>query len=143
MLYKPWRNLRDIAPGNSTFETTLNDFVLVNPFLTNVMENVDYFHKCLENAKKKPPGWIPVNEANLTLQQLIPSTEGVDHDDIEWIRLLSQRWILNGPAFYMWIKMNGILQMEQWMTHTQLVVLDLLGPMQSFNHHLVSHAKKR
>ncbi|SJL10774.1 uncharacterized protein ARMOST_14168 [Armillaria ostoyae] len=77
-------DLHNLAPGNSTFETVLNDFVLVNPFLMDVMENVDYFHKCLENAKKKPPGWIPVNEADLALQQSIPSMEGVDHDDIEW-----------------------------------------------------------
>ncbi|PBK71406.1 hypothetical protein ARMSODRAFT_853057, partial [Armillaria solidipes] len=51
MLFKPWRLLQDLLVRNHTFQTALNDFVSANPFLVDMMENVDYFHKCLNNTK--------------------------------------------------------------------------------------------
>ncbi len=47
------------------------------------MENVNYYHECLDNAKKKPPAWVPVNDTDLTLQQSITGWENIDPENIE------------------------------------------------------------
>lgn len=83
MLFKLWQVLHDLLLRHCTFETVLNDFVLVNTFLVDVMENINYYHKCLDNTKKKPPTWVPVNDADLMLQQSITGWENIDPENIE------------------------------------------------------------
>ncbi len=84
VFFKPWHLLSDILEPNQVFEQTLDDFVLANPFLVSIMENIDYYHDCLENAKNKPPPWATVTEADLALQKSGCDPQACNDEELEW-----------------------------------------------------------
>ncbi len=51
-LFQPWRQLVDITAAGSNFQSRLDSFVLVNPFVIDIMDNIDYFHKCLGQCEE-------------------------------------------------------------------------------------------
>lgn len=83
-LFQPWRQLADIAGAGSKFQSRLDSFVLVNPFVIDIMDNINYFHKCLDSVKQTPPNWIPVTESDLALQRQGRSKENMDETGCDW-----------------------------------------------------------
>lgn len=66
-LLKPWRTLADIKHGHSTFEEAYNEFYnQTDKRMKRVIENIQYYHECSDNAKlhrMKTASW---NEDNST-----------------------------------------------------------------------------
>ncbi len=84
MLFKPWRTLDELLCAPETeFQPSLDNFLAVNPYLRSIVENIDYFHKCLEAAKRKPPAFTPVDEAAAALQRRHGHDE-TDFNETEW-----------------------------------------------------------
>lgn len=84
MLFKPWQSLGELlTTPEMDFQTSLANFLTVNPYLRSIVDNINYFHKCLEGAKRKPPAFTPLDEATLTLQRRSEDDEA-DFNEPKW-----------------------------------------------------------
>ncbi|PBK62610.1 hypothetical protein ARMSODRAFT_1024597 [Armillaria solidipes] len=86
MLFKPWRSLDQLlGTPEMDFQTSLADFLAVNPYLRSIVDNINYFHKCLEGEDDE----ADVNEPEWD----VPDITTVDIERARLLRVDQNEWL--------------------------------------------------